>query len=300
MKRLAFVLSGGGSRGAMQVGALRALLEAGYQPNLVVGTSIGAANAAFLGVHGYNPQGIERLARVWKTTIDQDLLPTNLWWQTMRSMFRRKVGFSNQRVREFAVQNGLAPELRFKDILSVDLFVVAADLKGECQVIFGLDPEDSLLEGVLASMALPPWISPVDWNGRYLMDGAAVSNLPIEAAMRQGATEIIALDLLIPNEVSLSARGLGPFFNRLNNTIESRQIQLEMELAEARGIPVRRVSLVSNPPVPIWDFRQSIELMEQGYQITRQSIQTWPRELPSGWREHLHWLPGFENKVPKK
>ena len=45
-KCLAFVLGGGGGRGAMQVGALRALFEAGYKPDLLVGTSIGAVNGA--------------------------------------------------------------------------------------------------------------------------------------------------------------------------------------------------------------------------------------------------------------
>ena len=55
-KNLAFVLSGGGSRGAMQAGALRALVEGGYTPDMVCGTSIGAINGAFLAVHGFNPR----------------------------------------------------------------------------------------------------------------------------------------------------------------------------------------------------------------------------------------------------
>ncbi len=50
-KKLAFVLSGGGARGALQVGALRALLEAGIKPDMLVGTSIGAANAALFALN---------------------------------------------------------------------------------------------------------------------------------------------------------------------------------------------------------------------------------------------------------
>ena len=49
-------------------------------------------------------------------------------------------------------------------------------------------------------MALPPWVVPQEKDGRFLMDGGAVSNLPIEAALQQGATEIIALDLFNPRE----------------------------------------------------------------------------------------------------
>jgi NTE family protein len=62
-KCLAFVLGGGGARGALQVGALRALFEAGYQPDLLVGTSIGAANAACLAFWGVNMDGIAALER---------------------------------------------------------------------------------------------------------------------------------------------------------------------------------------------------------------------------------------------
>jgi NTE family protein len=61
--RLAFVLGGGGARGALQVGALRALLEAGYRPDLLIGTSIGAINAAGLALWGVDLAGVDALAR---------------------------------------------------------------------------------------------------------------------------------------------------------------------------------------------------------------------------------------------
>ena len=58
-KKLAFVLGGGAARGALQAGALRALLEAGYQPDLVTATSIGAANGAFLAVNGFSLEAVQ-------------------------------------------------------------------------------------------------------------------------------------------------------------------------------------------------------------------------------------------------
>ena len=65
-KCLAFVLGGGGARGAMQVGALRALFEAGYKPDLLVGTSIGAVNAAGLAFWGTNQDGITALEQAYQ------------------------------------------------------------------------------------------------------------------------------------------------------------------------------------------------------------------------------------------
>jgi len=284
-KKLAFVLGGGGSRGAMQAGALRALLEAGYRPDLVTGTSIGAANGAFLAVNGFSSEGIQKLEQVWCATVDQDLLPTNLWWQMMQSFFKRSNNLPQQRIRDFAIANGLHPDLHFADLQGPRLFLVAADLNTGCPVVFGKDPKESVLECVLASMTLPPWMSPEVKDGRYLMDGGAVSNLPVEAALEQGATEIIALDLFDPAELDTSAHGLSDFFVKLDMTVESRQARLEMQLAEARGVPVKRISLIGETPVPLWDFRHSVELMEHGYKLARQAIATWPaQEKPSWWR----------------
>lgn len=62
----AIVLSGGGALGALQAGALRALIEAGIKPDLLVGTSIGAVNAACMAVYGFNLEGITRLEKTWK------------------------------------------------------------------------------------------------------------------------------------------------------------------------------------------------------------------------------------------
>jgi NTE family protein len=294
-KKLAFVLGGGGSRGAMQAGALRALLEAGYKPDVVTGTSIGAANGAFLSVHGYSTDGIQKLERVWHATVDQDLLPTNLWWQMMRSFFKRSNSLHEQRIRDFAIANGLAPDLHFEDLQGPRLYLVATDLNTGAPVIFGRDPKELVLDGVMASMTLPPWMSPKSKEGRYLMDGGAVSNLPIEAALEQGATEIIALDLFDPAELDTTASGLGDFFVKLDMTVESRQARLEMQLAEARGVPVRRISLIGEVPVALWDFRRSVELIENGYRITHQSIESWrSQEKPSWWRR-LNLKSVFDN-----
>ena len=219
-------------------------------------------------------------------TIEQDLLPTNLWWQTMRMFFGRDKGISQQKILDFAASNGLTPELRFKDLQLFGLYLVAADLNTGSQVIFGTDPQEFVLESVLASMTIPPWIAPQEKDGRLLVDGGAVSNLPIEAALLQGATEIIALDLFNPQDMQQTPGRLAPMIYKLDKTFENRKIQLELDLAEARRVPVRRIRLLTEQPVPIWDFRQSVELIECGYHLTRQEMLTWKdNEKPSLFRQ---------------
>jgi NTE family protein len=298
-KKLALVLSGGGARGAMQAGSLRALSEAGYKPDLWVGTSIGAANASFVCVHGYTSAGLDRLEQAWRAAMKQDLLPINVWWQLMRTLFRRRGGLSEERIREFAVANGITPELRFCDLKEAELYLVATDMNSGKPVIFGANPMDRLLDGLLASMALPPWVGPLETDGRYLVDGGLVSNLPIEAALRQGATEIIALNLFDPEDVDTSKHGLRPFLWRLDKTVEYRQLQLEMELAHARNVPVKHVSLTFDEYVPIWDFQRSAELITHGYQLTRQAITQWQSDEQAG--DHLYgWLKKLAKIINKE
>jgi predicted acylesterase/phospholipase RssA len=95
---------------------------------------------------------------------------------------------------------------------------------------------------------------PLAANGRLLLDGGIVSNLPIEPAIREGATEIIALDIAEPRNTFEDTAGLGPWLVRLQNTFFQRQLELETALAAARGVPVRRLWLRFVHPVPIWDF----------------------------------------------
>lgn len=276
MTKRALVLSSGGSRGALQVGAVRALNDMGYSPDLITGASIGAANGAFLAVNGFNSSGIEKLQQTWQTMTEKDLLPANLWWQTMRSFFKPNGGFSQDQIRAFAIENGIAPNLCFRDLKGVGFFPVAADLDAGMPVVFGRNPDESVLESILASMALPPWVSPIERDGRFLMDGGAVSNLPIEAALQQGATEIIALDLSDPLDGNSKSRSMKHFLIKLDHTVECRHKDLELELAQARGVPVKRISLTGNEPVPFWDFRQSKALIERGYCLTCQAMGSEP------------------------
>lgn len=289
-KRLAFVLSGGGARGALQVGAMKALLEVGLQPGLLVGTSIGAVNAAYLALHGVNLEGVERLINAWNDASRENLMPSNYLWLTVRALFNRPIERTFHRMQEFFTEHGLTPELRFGDLNTVRLVIVAADLNRGTPVYYGLQPEDKVLEALLASTALPPWIQPLQFQDRLLMDGGVVSNLPIEAAMKGGAREIVAMSLMDFRDAIGEANGFGPFVGKLFNIIEQRQLSLELALAEAKGVRVHRLDLLADEHVALWDFEHAPSLIAKGYeiaqkQLTEGSLHSLLRG--DGWLEHL-------------
>jgi len=283
-RTLAYVLGGGGARGALQAGALRALWEAGYRPDFAVGTSIGALNAACLGLYGADEAGLAALEQAWRDAAQADLLPANYLWLTIRTLFGRGGGHLEERMRAFLIEHGLTPELRFADLPGIPIYLVAADLNSGRPVLYGDDPNQRVMEGVLASCALPPWVHPLNVGDRLLVDGGAVSNLPIEAALARGAGEIIALDISEPAGTLPNDSTFGPWINKLSNTINQRQLDLELALAAALNVPVRRLWLRFHQPVPVWDFSHTEELIAAGYAQARAEIATWQAAQPSRLR----------------
>ena len=267
-----FVLGGGGSRGALQVGSLYALHESGLHPDLLIGTSIGAVNAAFLALHGYSREGLDLLTSAWRQASTLDLLPSNYIQRTLRAMLGRSSFNPSQHIREFFIEYGITPELRFSDIKHPQLIIVSSDLNTGRPMLHGDDPGEKVLDGLLMSTALPPWTMPVKRHSQYLMDGGVVSNLPIEPALRMGATQITALDLLDSRELFGEGNKFGYFLDRLTFAVQKRQVDLELRLARAQSVPVFYLDLMGEETVPLWDFHHTEELIARGYKITKQAL----------------------------
>jgi NTE family protein len=262
----------------MQVGALRALFEAGIKPDLLVGTSIGAINATALALWGVDLAGIEALERAYQRMLESKLLDPRLLEFAWNAVLRSQNHRGSRSAREFVIAEGILPDLRFGQLKNVRLATVAADLHTGGPVIYGWDPEQSVMEGVLASIAIPPWFAPIEKDGQYIVDGGALSNLPIEPAIRLGATEIIALDLHDSDAYADVNKTIDPLVTKLASAVTQRQLGLEMELASARGVSVHYVPLRSTPPVPLWDFKTHRDLFKTGYEIMKNEMARWPQK----------------------
>lgn len=280
-KCTAFVLGGGGARGAFQVGALRALFEAGITPDLLVGSSIGAVNAAALALWGNDLTAVHALELAYGKVADLNILDTNLPRLAIQALTGRLEFQATERTAQFLDAVGLGPELTFADISGVRLAVIGADLDAGQPIIYGLDAQASVQQSVLTSMALPPWFKPMEHDGNLAIDGGALSNLPIEPAMQLGATEIIALDLDDPASFPSGDNQLMTLLGKLISAVGIRQAHLETELAAARGVPVHHLHFQGEFATPVWDFSRHKELIELGYQQTAAWIPTWHKPADS-------------------
>lgn len=185
-----FALAGGGNLGAVQVGMLYALVEAGITPDAIVGTSIGAMNGAYLANH-VDLDGIEQLADMWASVKRHDLFP-----MSMRGVAKGLVGRRAYLFDSFALRTLISrAHLGFSNLedAPIPLHVVATDLATGDVVVLS---EGSTTDALLASGAIPGVFPPVEIDGRLLVDGGVVANVPVLEAESLGASRIFVLPTL--------------------------------------------------------------------------------------------------------
>src|ERR1700694_4160282 len=134
--RTAFVLSGGGSLGALQVGMLHALIEAGVRPDLLIGTSVGAVNAAWI-AGSPDLDGARRLGEIWLGLRRQDIFPLSPW-----SSAPGLLGRSNHVISNASIRNVLQRNLQFEHLedVAVPVHVITTELKTERAVLLSTGP----------------------------------------------------------------------------------------------------------------------------------------------------------------
>src|SRR6476469_9298044 len=183
----AFVLSGGGSLGAVQVGMLAALEARGFHPDLLVGTSVGALNAAYLGANGYDAAVIDRLAVIWRTLRRADVFPIDPLRQALAAAGRRPSLCSRRSLRRMVEANLSIANL---EAARIPLHIVTTDAMSGEEVLLS---SGDLTSAVLASAAIPAVFAPVERGGKVLMDGGVANNAGVSHAIALGADRVVVL-----------------------------------------------------------------------------------------------------------
>jgi NTE family protein len=182
----AFVLAGGGSRGAVQVGMLAELTDRGIRPDRVYGASVGAINgAAFAG--DPTPEGVARLQGVWQNLTGEDIFPKGRIDGPWSFFQKRPAVHSNSGLRR-VLDVGLTYANLEDAVIPTE--VVTTSLTDGRERWIGHGPA---VEAVLASAAIPSLLPPVVIDGDTLIDGGVVNNVPISRALAAGCRRIYVL-----------------------------------------------------------------------------------------------------------
>jgi NTE family protein len=261
--RTAFVLSGGGSLGAVQVGMLQALTEAGICPDLLIGTSVGAVNAAFMAADPCR-EGAARLGEIWRGLRRQDIFPLSPW-----SSARGLLGGSNHVISNACLRTVLERHLPYDRLedAAIPVHVITTELKTGRAVLMSSGPA---VPALLASTAIPGIFPPVTIGRREFIDGGVANHTPIAGAIELGATRIYVLPVGHPWVRREPTNALGMALHALARFMEQRldaEVAAYGRMAEIHVLPT--LDAVAASPA---DFSHTDELMTRGCRSARKYI----------------------------
>ena len=260
---MAFVLSGGASLGAVQVGMLRALYERGIRPDMLVGSSVGAVNSAWIAGRP-DPDAVDRLGEIWLSLRRQDVFPFNPLTSAAALLGRTNHFISNDGLR--TVLETHLPLERLEDA-SVPLHVVTTDLKSGRAAIMTSGP---VVPALLASCAIPGVFPAVRIGRREYIDGGVANYTPLTVALDLGATEVYVLPVGHPWLNREPSNALGMALYALARIIEQKldtDVEHSRALADIHMLPAMDISDVSPA-----DFSHTRELIDWGYRSTRRYL----------------------------
>jgi NTE family protein len=258
---IVFVLSGGGNLGAVQVGMLYALLEAGIRPDAIVGTSIGALNGAFVAGHS-DLAGVEELAELWASVRRHEVFPFSMRVLAHGVFGHQQFLFESLGLRSLLLRAQIGFS-RLEDA-PIPLHVMATDLRSGEAVVLN---REETIPALLASSAIPGVLPPVEIDGRMLIDGGVVANTPIATAEALNPSSVYVLPT-VPDDL------VHPPGNAI--VMMQRAVALAAQPAERRALAEasarRSVQVLPVPTaaghLSIFDFKMTERLIDESYTLT--------------------------------
>ena len=280
-RKTAFVFSGGGSLGAIQVGMMRALLACGMRADFVVGASVGAINAAYFACVP-NLDGIAALERIWTGIRRADIFPFSV--ASLFGLIKHPGNIVDAGGLRAVIEANL-PCTRIEQT-KIPLHIMATNQQGQAVRL----SDGPAVDAILASTAIPGVFPPVKIDGENLMDGAVAANTPVRLAAELGASRIIILPTGYACALKEPPRTIiGNALHAITLMI-SWQLMHELEVMP-KDIEVHLVPTLCPLAVSPFDFSASAQLIERATESSAKWIQTGGltrRALPQELAPHRH------------
>lgn len=273
----AFVLSGGGSLGAVQVGMLQALAEHDIHPDLLIGTSAGAINAAYLADHGTGLDEVSALADLWRGLRRGQVFPIEPI-RLLGAAAGRSVSLFSSRGLTGMIRSNM--RMRNLEDAAIPVHIVTTNLLSGEEVLLS---SGDAVTAVVASAAIPGIYPAVARDGLVLVDGGVSDNAAVSQAVELGADEVYVLPAGFACALDRAPTSvLGVTLQALTLLIEQRLIADVRRFAGDAHINVL-------PPlcplaVPSTDFNHADELIERAHHASDEWISGGGFALPDAER----------------
>lgn len=262
----AWVLSGGGNYGAMQAGALEVLLAEGARPSFLIGNSAGALNAIRIAADPTD-EGVQSLQQSWRAVTTEHVGSVNLLRGLQQLVLQGDSLFPSRPLVEFLRRHLPQGMETFGDLRAksgVSAYVLAANVRGGSPRVFGDRSDDLLLDGAMASTALPPYFAPWEVDGERYIDGGMYSNLPLRIAIERGAEDILGLWIRPPTKMMGKEGGLIQITSTAFNLMSQSLSAAEIDFVGRSNVSLAVLELHPPEDIEFWDFRQPERLIEAG------------------------------------
>jgi NTE family protein len=258
-RRQALVLGGGGAFGVVQAAYISAAIEAGFSPSLVVGTSVGALNGAWLATR---PAEIGGLLEIWLGLSRLRVLPHPL--RLAAKLLHRPVSIAENQIVPRLLERHLACE-RIEDT-PIDFAVVATNLSRGRKHVFRSGP---MLPAIMASTAIPGVFEPVEIEGDLYVDGCLTGAVDLATAAEMGATEILAIDLTPPALERTPKTVVGVLRQSLGILVQATTTAMEQCLSPQMPVRVVRPDLSQ---CSAWRLEDAAVALNENLAIARREM----------------------------
>jgi NTE family protein len=245
---------------------LEALFERGIVADMIVGTSAGAVNGAFIATRPQTAQTARELGRIWRGLSRGKVFPLNPFTGALGFFGPRSHLVPNSGLRRLVEQHATVERL---EQTGVPLHVIATDVLSGEEVRLSRGP---LVDAVLASAAIPGVFPAVQWEGRPLIDGGVSNNVPLSHAIELGADTIYVLPTGAPCELNETPRGALAMLLYATGLLIGRRLQAELALAST-SVDLRVLPPPCPLPVQPTDFSRADELIKRGRREARRYLQ---------------------------
>lgn len=263
IKKRAFVFAGGGSLGAIQVGMLKIMVENNIIPDICIGASAGALNAAYFASKP-DLSGVEDLKQIWMNLKKEDIFPFGF-----KSIFNlvTKKDFLASPEKLFTLIKSKLPVANIEDTM-IKTYIVTTNAISGSEVVLS---SGCLSKALVASASIPAVFPPVEIDNLWLIDGGVASNTPVYSASKLGADEIFVFPTGFSCDLSRPPKGsIGIALHSLNLLI-ARNLDLDMGRA-SKTSSIRIVPGLCPLDVSPFDFSKTDELIKRAEESTRNWI----------------------------
>ncbi len=249
--KIALVLSGGGAKGAAHIGVLKVLEKYQIPVDIIIGTSVGSIVGGMYAI-GYSPEEIETLI----LNLNFGKLLTDSKDKTLKTieshLTNEKYPLHFNMDKEFNIStpmgilNGQNIYFQLKDIFSpaenihnfdefpIPYRAITTNLQNGKEEII---KEGNLALASFQSMAIPAFISPVEHNGEFFVDGGVVNNFPVDVAIQMGADIIIGVDISADDNKISNDSNIISILDKISSYNGNRSTELHRQLANILIVP---------------------------------------------------------------